>query len=51
MGICFQADTDLNKTIIRAVSRREPAVDFRSAQTQPVISKAADTMSPLEKAN
>lgn len=32
MRIRFQADNDLNKAIVRAVVRREPAVDFRSAQ-------------------
>lgn len=33
MRIRFQADNDLNKAIVRAVVRREPAVDFRSAQS------------------
>ena len=32
MRIRFQADNDLNKAIVRAVIRREPVVDFRSAQ-------------------
>ena len=32
MRIRFQADNDLNKAIVRAVVRREPAIDFRSAQ-------------------
>lgn len=32
MRIRFQADNDLNKAIVRAVVRREPTVDFRSAQ-------------------
>ena len=32
MRIRFQADNDLNKAIVRALVRREPAVDFRSAQ-------------------
>lgn len=32
MKIAFQADNDLNKAIVRAVVRREPAIDFRSAQ-------------------
>ena len=30
--IRYQADNDLNKAIVRAVARREPALDFRSAQ-------------------
>jgi hypothetical protein len=32
MKVRFQADNDLNKAIVRAVIRQEPAVDFRSAQ-------------------
>lgn len=32
MRIGYQADNDLNKAIVRAVVRREPKVDFRSAQ-------------------
>ena len=32
MKIRYQADNDLNKAIVRAVARREPALDFRSAQ-------------------
>ena len=28
----FQADADLNRTLLRAVHRLEPAVDFRTAQ-------------------
>lgn len=32
MKIRFQADNDLNKAIVRAVVRREPTLDFRSAQ-------------------
>ena len=32
MRIRFQGDNDLNKAIVRAVVRREPAIDFRSAQ-------------------
>lgn len=31
-GIRYQADNDLNKAIVRSVRRREPALDFRSAQ-------------------
>ena len=31
MPIHFQADADLNANILRAMARREPAVDFRSA--------------------
>lgn len=31
MKISFQADADLKSPIIRAVRRREPAVDFRTA--------------------
>jgi hypothetical protein len=31
MSIRFQADADFNHVILRAVQRREPAVDFRSA--------------------
>lgn len=33
MRIRFQADNDLNKSIVRAVIRREPSIDFRSAQS------------------
>ena len=33
MRIRFKADNDLNKAIVRAVIRREPTVDFRSAQS------------------
>lgn len=32
MKVRFQADADLNHTIVLAVVRNEPAVDFRSAQ-------------------
>ncbi|MBL8293519.1 MAG: DUF5615 family PIN-like protein [Bryobacterales bacterium] len=32
MRIRYQADNDLNKAIVRAVVRREPKIDFRSAQ-------------------
>ena len=32
MRVRFQADNDLRKAIVRGVIRREPQVDFRSAQ-------------------
>jgi predicted nuclease of predicted toxin-antitoxin system len=31
MPVRFQADADLNRIIVSAVTRREPAVDFRTA--------------------
>lgn len=31
MKIKFQADADLNHTIVQALRRRQPAIDFRSA--------------------
>lgn len=31
MKVRFQADADLNHTIVRAAVRKEPAIDFRSA--------------------
>lgn len=31
MKVRFQADADLNQTILLAVVRKEPAIDFRSA--------------------
>jgi hypothetical protein len=33
MKVRFQADADLNEIILRAVLRREPGIDFQSAQT------------------
>ncbi len=33
MSIRFQADNDLNRLIVAATFRREPAIDFQSAQT------------------
>lgn len=33
MRIRFQADNDLNGSIVRATLRREPSIDFQSAQT------------------
>jgi predicted nuclease of predicted toxin-antitoxin system len=33
LKITFQADADLNPEIGRALRRREPAIDFRSAQS------------------
>jgi hypothetical protein len=33
VSIRFQADNDLNRLIIAATFRREPAVDFQTAQT------------------
>jgi Domain of unknown function (DUF5615) len=32
MRVLYQADNDLRKAIVRGVIRREPRVDFRSAQ-------------------
>ena len=32
MSICFQADGDLKFAIVKAVRRREPAIDFASAR-------------------
>ena len=32
MKVRYQADNDLKKTILDGIRRREPAVDFRSAQ-------------------
>ena len=32
MKVRFQADADLNRHIITAVKRREPRVDFQTAQ-------------------
>ncbi len=32
MRVLYQADNDLRKAIIRGVVRREPQIDFRSAQ-------------------
>ena len=31
MNVCFQADADLDQTIVTAVLRREPGVDFQTA--------------------
>lgn len=31
MPVRFQADADLNANILRAIARREPVIDFRSA--------------------
>jgi hypothetical protein len=31
MKICFQADADFNETIIKAILRRAPEIDFESA--------------------
>jgi hypothetical protein len=33
VSILFQADNDLNKLIVAATFRREPAIDFRTAQS------------------
>jgi len=33
VSIRFQADNDLNRLIIAATFRREPAIDFQSAQS------------------
>ena len=33
MSIRFQADNDLNKLIVAATFRREPAIDFQTAQS------------------
>ena len=33
MTIRFQADVNLNQIIVRAVCRREPALDFQTAET------------------
>ncbi len=33
MKIRFQADADLNQIIVKAVLRREPAIDFKTAHT------------------
>jgi hypothetical protein len=33
MKIRFQADADLNDIIVKAVLRREPAIDFQTART------------------
>jgi hypothetical protein len=33
MKIRFQADADLNEIIVKAVLRREPAIDFQTART------------------
>ena len=33
MSIRFQADNDLNRLIVAATYRREPAIDFQTAQT------------------
>lgn len=32
MKVRFQADADLNQTIVRATLRREPTIDFQTAQ-------------------
>ena len=32
MKVRFQADNDLNKIIVKAALRREPMLDFQSAQ-------------------
>ncbi len=32
MKLRFQADNDLNQIIIKAIQRREPAIDFRTPQ-------------------
>ena len=32
MSVRFQADNDLNRLIVTATLRREPAIDFRTAQ-------------------
>jgi hypothetical protein len=32
LSICFQADGDLKFAIVKAVRRREPAIDFASAR-------------------
>ena len=33
MSIRFQADNDLNRLLVTATIRAEPAIDFQSAQT------------------
>ncbi len=33
MSIRFQADNDLNRLIVAATFRREPAIDFQTAQS------------------
>ncbi|MGR3300907.1 MAG: DUF5615 family PIN-like protein [Candidatus Scalindua sp.] len=32
MKVCFQADADLNQIIVKATLRREPTIDFQTAQ-------------------
>jgi hypothetical protein len=32
MKLCFQADADLNQIIVKATLRREPIIDFQTAQ-------------------
>jgi hypothetical protein len=31
MKVCFQADADFNQNIVRAVRRRDLAIDFQTA--------------------
>jgi len=50
MTVRFQADADLNQIIVKAVLRREPGIDFRTAQAarlsglsdQEVLARAAE---------
>ena len=42
MKVRFQADADLNQIIVKAILRREPAIDFQTAQ--------ASQLSGLKKA-
>jgi len=37
MKIRFQADADLNRIIVKAVMRREPGIDFRTAEAVPLV--------------
>jgi hypothetical protein len=43
MKIKFQADADFNQTIIQALQRREPAIDFRTADEAQLRSSCSVT--------
>ena len=48
MKVRFQADADLNQTILLATIRREPAIDFQTATMAGLLS-VLDDMQVLER--